>query len=196
MSPAARITDLEALRTFRPALIKFGEESQAAIMSVGSNAAQVLGSLQRERLPHWKREIRIRSEEAVRANTKLIQQTAGEAPRPSVDARKAYELAKRRVREAEEKHEATRRAIRTLEKEISQYRTAVQNMAGISRASMPAAVGRIDAIMSTLEAYLSTELSPDEAENPATSPPPPQSGNQPPTGDETADGSTNTGGAP
>ncbi|MFK7884132.1 MAG: hypothetical protein AB8F26_08125 [Phycisphaerales bacterium] len=175
MSSSARITDVQALRAFRPALIKFGEESQSAIMSVGSNAAQLLGSLQRERLPHWKREIRIRSEEAVRANTKLIQQTSSETPRPSVDARKAYELAKRRVREAEEKYEHTRRAIRTLEKEISQYRTSIQSMASIARSSMPKAVGRIDGTMTALERYLATESPTEDMSSTATTPDPTRS---------------------
>lgn len=153
MSDSARVGNIEALTAFRPALIRFAEDAQAALTSVGSSATMVLETLRRDRIPHWKREIRLRSEEAVRANTKLIQQTAGDTPRPSVDARKAYEEAKRRVREAEEKHESALRWVRTLEREIEQYRTAIQPLASVVRAGMPAAVARLDLSVAALDAY-------------------------------------------
>ncbi len=162
MASPARITDIQALKDFRPALIRFSEDAQVALRSTGSDAARVLGWLQRERLPYWKREIRIRSEDVVRANTKLAEQNAGENPRPSVDARKAYELTKRRVREAEEKYERTRYWIRALEKEVERYRASIQPMAGIARSGMTNAVARIDSLLNALEAYTALEL-PDEA---------------------------------
>jgi len=166
MSSPVRITNIQALTDFRPALIQFSEDTQVALRSPGSDASKVLGWLQRERLPHWKREIRIRSEEVVRANTKLIEQTASANPRPSVDARKAYELAKRRVREAEEKFERTRYWIRVLGREIERYRASVQPMASIARSTMPAAVSRIDSIIRALDAY--TSLAAPDQSNPSS----------------------------
>lgn len=168
MGSSAHITNIQALTDFRPALIRFGENSQVALRSPGNSATKVLSWMQRERLPHWKREIRIRSEEAVRANTKLIQQTTSENPRPSVDARKAYELAKRRVREAEEKFERTRYWIRTLDKEVVRYRGAIQPMSGLAHAGMTAAVGRIDSLINALDAYTSLG-SPNEDRGPKES---------------------------
>ncbi|MFG0245296.1 MAG: hypothetical protein ACF8MF_04500 [Phycisphaerales bacterium JB052] len=156
MGTGARVTDIEALRAFRPALIKFSEDAQRAITSPGSDAGRVMTWLQQDRLPFWKREIRVRSEAAVVAKSKLVQQTSSESPRPSVDARKAFELAKRRVREAEEKYEQTRRAVLHLQKEIERYRGAVQPMASIARADMKNAVGRIDRMVRSLEEYTRT----------------------------------------
>lgn len=167
MSEQARVHDTEALRRFRPALIRFAEDANTALVSEGAGAMKVLETLRRERLPHWKREIRLRSELAVRANTKLIQQTAGEDPRPSVDARKAYEAAKRAVKEAEDKHADTQRHIRQLEKAIETYRTAVQPMATIVRARVPAAVATLDKAIATLDAYTAVERKPDD-DRPAT----------------------------
>ena len=158
MGPGARVTDIRALIEFRPALIRFSEDAQRALTSPGSDAGRVMTWLQQERLPYWKREIRIRSEQAVVANSKLVQQTSSQSPRPSVDARKAYELAKRRVQEAEEKYDRTRRAILTLQKEIDRYRGAVQPMASIARADMTAAVGRLDGFVKSLEEYTRSEL--------------------------------------
>lgn len=162
MSEQARVHNTEALRRFRPALIRFAEDANAALISEGAGATKVLEILRRERLPHWKREIRMRSELAVRANTKLIQQTASEVARPSVDARKAYEAAKRAVKEAEDKHANTQRHIRTLEKEIEQYRTAVQAMATIVRARIPAAVATLDKAIASLDAYTAVERKPED----------------------------------
>lgn len=155
MSSSANITNIQALVDLRPALIRFGENAQVALRSTGSDASKLLGWLERERLPHWKREVRIRSEVAVRANTELIQQTSGDQPRPSVDARKAYELAKRRVHEAEEKYQRTRYWIRAVEKEVVRYRAAVQPMAGLARAHMTEAVARVDSYIGALDAYTS-----------------------------------------
>lgn len=168
MADQIRVHSTEALRSFRPALIRFGEDANAALVSAGANAVKVLETLRRERLPHWKREMRIRSEEAVRANTKLVQQTAGDDPRPSVDARKAYELAKRRVKEAEDKHELTLRWVRTLEKEIEQYRTAISPMATIARSSMPAAISRLDQTIAALDAYAANDPPPNEPRSTST----------------------------
>jgi len=153
MGSGARVTDIHALVQFRPALIQFGEDTQRALTSPGADAGRVLSWLKQERMPYWKREIRIRSEKAVVANSKLVQQTSSESPRPLVDARKAYELAKRRVREAEEKHERTRRAMLTLQKEIDRYRGSVQPLATIARSEMKTAVGKLDGFVRALEEY-------------------------------------------
>lgn len=153
MSSPARASNIQALSTFRPALIRFSEDVQRTLTSPGSDAGRVISWMQRERLPYWKREIRVRSEEAVRANTKLVQQTSSQSPRPSVDARKAYELAKRRVREAEEKYDKTRQSIMKLEKAVKRYRGAVQPMASIARSDMSAAVARLDGYIAALDAY-------------------------------------------
>lgn len=162
MSEQARVHDTEALRRFRPALIRFAEDANTALVSEGAGAMKTLETLRRERLPHWKREIRVRSELAVRANTKLIQQTAREDARPSVDARKAYEAAKRAVKEAEDKHADTQRQIRQLEKAIEAYRTAVQPMATVVRARMPAAIATLDKAIASLDAYAAAERKPGD----------------------------------
>ncbi len=155
MGSSAHVTNIESLRDLRPALIRFGENSQVALRSTESEASKVLGMLQREKLPHWKRQIRIRSEHAVRANTKLVQQTTGDNPRPSVDARKAFEHAKRQVREAEEKYERTRYWIRMLEKETVRYRASIQPMATLARISLTTAISRLDSLANALDNYTS-----------------------------------------
>ncbi len=156
MSSQVRVGDLRSLTEFRPALIRFSEEVLRALSTPGSDAGRVLTWLQQDRLPHWKREIRILSEEAVRANSALVQQTSSQNPRPSVDARKAYELAKRRVRAAEEKYEQTRRQILKLQKAVDRYRASVQPMATIARADMTNAVGRLDGYIKSLDEYTKT----------------------------------------
>lgn len=153
MSSQVRVGDLRSLTEFRPALIRFSEEALRALSSPGSDAGRVLSWLQQDRLQYWKREIRIRSEEAVRANSVLVRQTSSQSPRPSVDARKAYEQAKRRVREAEEKFEQTRRQILKLHKAIDRYRASIQPMATIARADMTSAVGKLDGYIKSLEEY-------------------------------------------
>jgi len=160
MGSSANITNIDHIIKLKPSLIRFGENTQVALRSTENEASRVLSWLQRERLPHWKRQIRIKAEEAVRANTKLITQTTGDHPRPSVDARKAYELAKRQTRHAEEKYEQTRYWIRTLEKESVRYRAAIQPVAELARFHMTTAISKIDSLVNALDAYTSTDSPP------------------------------------
>jgi chromosome segregation ATPase len=153
MCAKVRVTNTQALVEFRPAIIRFKEDVERALTSPGSDAMRVLSWLQGDRLSHWKREIRVRSEAAVVAKSKLTQQTTSQQPRPSVDARKEYERAKRRVQEAEEKLESTQRAINKLRKEIDYYRGAIQAMASVARADMPKAMGRLDGQIRAIEEY-------------------------------------------
>ncbi len=158
MADRAQIFDIGSLRQFRSALVRFGEDAAVALIGPGARAASTVDRLRRDKLGFWKREIRVRSEEVVRANTKLIQQTAGDTPRPSVDARLAYEAAKRRVREAEEKYEATQRHIRVLEKEIENYRIAISSMVTIVRSGTPQAITTMDNAISALDEYAAIRL--------------------------------------
>jgi chromosome segregation ATPase len=153
MCAKARVTDTQALADFRPSIIQFKEDVERALTSPGSDAMRVLSWLQGERMSHWKREIRVRSEAAVVAKSKLTQQVSSQQPRPCVDARKEYERAKRRVREAEEKLDSTKRAINKLRKEIDYYRGAIQPMASVARADMQTALGRLDGQIRALEEY-------------------------------------------
>lgn len=153
MCAKARVTNTQALADFRHSIIRFKEDIERALTSPGSDAMRVLSWLQGDRLSHWKREIRVRSEAAVVAKSKLTQQVASQQPRPSVDARKEYERAKRRVREAEEKLESTKRAINKLRKEIDYYRGAIQPMASVARADMQTALGRLDGQIRALDEY-------------------------------------------
>jgi septal ring factor EnvC (AmiA/AmiB activator) len=153
MCAKARVTDTKALADFRPALIQFREDVERALTSPGSDAMRILSWLQGDRLSHWKREIRIRSEAAMVAKSHLTQQLSSSQPRPSVDARKEYERCKRRVREAEEKYDSTRRMINKLRKEIDTYKGAIQPMASVARADMKTAIGRLDGHIRTLDEY-------------------------------------------
>lgn len=171
MCAKARVTDTQALADFRPSIIQFKEDVERALTSPGSDAMRVLSWLQGERMSHWKREIRVRSEAAVVAKSKLTQQVSSQQPRPSVDARKEYERAKRRVREAEEKLDSTKRAINRLRKEIDYYRGAIQPMASVARADMQTALGRLDGQIRALDEYTrvqhkeqAADAGPEEAE--------------------------------
>ncbi|MDX2117049.1 MAG: hypothetical protein SFY96_02585 [Planctomycetota bacterium] len=163
MAERANITDVKALRQLRSAFVRFSEDASVALIGPGARTASVIERLRRDALPHWKREIRQRSEEVVRANTKLIQQTAGDTPRPSVDARLAYEAAKRRVREAEEKYAATEQYIRRLEKELENYRVAIAPMVSIVRVDTPKAMTMLDRSIQALDAYAAMQLRSSDA---------------------------------
>lgn len=163
MAGRARIYAVEALKAFRPALVKFAEETSSILAGADNDIAAAAIRLRTERLPYWGAEIRRRREELVRAKAKLsMKQYAPEGEsRSTVDERKAVERAQRAVQEAEEKEAATRRWIRELERAQATFAGALGGLRSAVCADIPRAIGEIDRMNAALEAYI--RLAPSKA---------------------------------
>lgn len=158
MAERAKIYAVDALREFRPALIKFIDECSAAITSADADAGRTALWLRTERLPFWKKEIRRREDELNKARADLNAKEALKGidgdPRKTVDERKAVERAQHRIREARDKLETTKHWMRQLEKAQAAYRAAAQPLRRAVDAEIPAAVAELDRMAEALEGYL------------------------------------------
>jgi len=172
MSQGARVTSIAALREFRPALIKFVEEARAALLAAESDAIRTIEWLRRDMAPFWKREIRRRQDDVVRAKTDLInkQRSATGDPRSAVEERKALERAQRRLEEAHAKVEHTRHWIRQLEKEHMAYKGAAQGLAGQLVTLEERALHDLDRMAEALEQYVALSVPKSEELGSAPSP--------------------------
>lgn len=156
MGERARVTSVEALGAFRPALTTFAEEAGAAIMTADAAAQRALQWLRSDRLPFWKREIRKRQELVVRARSNL------ESKRPLhpdesasvVEQQIALDKARRALAEAEHKLGETQRWTRALEAAVEEYRGAIQPLNWFVRADLAKAQGALERMSAALEAYL------------------------------------------
>ncbi len=156
MNQGAKVTSIAALREFRPALIKFIEEARASLTAAETEALRTLEWLRSDRQAHWKREIRLRSDEIVRCKTDLInkQRSATGDPRSAVEERKALDRAKQRVEEAQQKAEHTKRWLRDLEKEHMQYKGMSQSLSTHLARLEDRAVFDLDQMAAALEQYV------------------------------------------
>ncbi|MFG0243568.1 MAG: hypothetical protein ACF8R9_12350 [Phycisphaerales bacterium JB054] len=155
MAERANVGSVEALRAFKPAVVKFAEESQAAISASEISARRTLDWLLRERRPTLQREIRRYQEEIVRARTRMISRAdpMQDNPLPKVDDRLELDAAKRRLRDAEEKLEHVRRWSRQLERALEEYHGAVSQLGWFVRGELGKAVGALEQMGNILESY-------------------------------------------
>src|SRR5687767_8185731 len=105
MQQAARVLSIEALEEFRAALDNFVEVGKDAL---GANDMEIqrAAAWLDEQLKHWQKELRVRQEEFIIAKNNLkrrqLMEINGRHP-DCTEQEEAFELARRRVREAEEK---------------------------------------------------------------------------------------------
>lgn len=169
MAERANVGSVEALRAFKPAVIKFAELTQAALSTAETSATRTLDWLVRDRGPSLQREIRRLQEEMTRSRTRMISRMdpMRDNPQPKVDDRLAIEEAKRRLRSAESKLEQTRRWARQLERAIEEYRGGVSQLGWFVRGELGRGVGALEQMGDILDAYSQIGRRP-----PATASPP------------------------
>jgi hypothetical protein len=155
MGLSARVTSIDALKTFRGAVAEFRSEAGAALIEAESEIQRTLLWLRHDQLAHWQRQVRLRAELLTRAKTDLYRkQVAQEAQvRAGVDQKKAVELAKRRLEEAEEKIVAVKRWITVLDREVVLYKGEIQTLAGMIDGPLQQGEGRLEGMVKSLEAY-------------------------------------------
>lgn len=152
----ASIRDPEVLRRVREAYVTFDKDTHRAVASVTSSVSQVREWLGREQLAYWTRQLRLR-QEALRA-AKSDYNRAVRGPRTIMrnsgfDERKAMNKAKARMEEAEEKIKVVKRWTRMLDEKADPLMAAVSRLARLLEQSTPRALGRLDTMLDSLDAY-------------------------------------------
>ena len=158
MSSGARVDSIDALKVFRVALVKFGEEANAALASAEAELQRTVGWLERDQMSYWTFQLRKRQEGLSRAQEALRQKkifpdAAGRFPTP-VEEEKAVRKWKAAVEEAELKLANCRKYARLLQKAIMDYKGGVQRFAADVQVETPNAVARLDRMVEKLEAYV------------------------------------------
>ena len=162
MSHTARVDSIDALKTFRVALIKFGEEANAALASAEAEMQRMVGWLERDQMSFWTFQLRKRNEGLSRAQEalrqkKLFPDAAGRFPTP-IEEEKAVRKWKAAVEEAEQKLANCKKYARILQKAIMDYKGGVQRFASAVQVETPNAVARLDRMVDKLEAYVALSV--------------------------------------
>lgn len=163
MAESARVTSVDALRGFIPAVVDFREAVQASLMTADASANRVLDWLHKDRLPHWKRQVQKRQELVTRAKSTLESKRPLDAdqPRSNVEAEIALRKAQHALQEAQSKLAQTQQWSRVLARSAEEYRGLVSPLGWFASADLARAVSTLDAMGAALEAYLAAGGAPD-----------------------------------
>lgn len=158
MARYARVESIDALQSFKVALVKFTETAAVALTDADSEVTRTLHWLENEQLAFWQTQVRKRTElverarEAVRSK-KYLPDAFGRQP-SAVDEEKALRVAMARLEEAQQKLVATRRYAGVLKKEIENYKGGVHRMLTQVEADLPAAVAHLSGLLASLREYV------------------------------------------
>ena len=156
MQQAARVLSIEALEEFRAALEHFVETGKDALGANDMEIQRAAGWLD-EQLKHWQKELRVRQEEFIVAknNLKRRQMMEFNGRKPDcTEQEEAFQLAQRRLREAEEKLANCKRWVPLLQRETDQYTAHVRHLAGVLEVDLPRFSANFKQRIAALDAYV------------------------------------------
>lgn len=174
MANPVRVESVDALKSFKSALIKFADAAHIALADAEGEMQRTLNWLETEQHTHWQSEIRKRTEAVARAKDALRQKTlfknAAGMKESAIEEHKALALAERRLQEAEQKLGNCRRHRGRLQKEIDLYKGGVQRLATAVQNDIPLAITRLDNMVVSIEAYIALPAAESDARPAAESP--------------------------
>ena len=154
---SADIRSPETLQRFRFRYLEFDKNAHSALELIYGDLRSIGEWLNREQLPYWKRQLRIRHDRLKEAWREYINARYGDRRmgKPScVDERKAYEKAKRMKEEAEFKIRMVERWQIALDQQIEKLVPPCRRFGSMLDELTPKAVARLEHMMDRLEDYL------------------------------------------
>jgi hypothetical protein len=154
---SAHIRSPEVVKRFRHCFVKFEEASRQALDSMANDLHSVTDWLKGDQLRYWRRQHRIRHDEMKQAWREYVDARHGDrrmGKPSSVDERKAWERAKRRVAEAEQKIERVKGWAGALEREAQRLSPPMVRFDEMISSLVPKALARLDHMLENLEEYL------------------------------------------
>ena len=153
----ADVRSIDVIDRFRATLVGFVDAGRAALLEAESDLDRTILWLDRDRVPHWNRQIRKRQELLTRAKSELyrkqMQSSSKDGRAGDSDERKNLQRAERRLEEARARLQATRSWMRRLDRERTLYRAAVSPLASALEHDLPSAVALLRKMSENLEAY-------------------------------------------
>ncbi|MCS7022335.1 MAG: hypothetical protein NZ703_07950 [Gemmataceae bacterium] len=176
MAESAEVLSVGAIEQWRAALSSYGETLTDALAGVELELRRVHDWLE-EQLIYWKRMVRQREEEVVRAKAELAQRQFpgwdGRVPDCTVQ-RKNLQRAQARLDHARAQVECVRRWQMRFPKIVEEtYRGAAHRLQRLLESTIPAALDDLDRRLRALEAYMQQQAAGDARI--ASSVPPPTS---------------------
>ena len=158
----AKVEDLDAIKAFKRAIVKFAEAANVALADAEGEMNRALMWLEGEQRAYWEGQLRKRADlverakEAVRMK-KIFKDSTGRQ-QSAVDEEKKLKVAIRRFEEAGEKVAAVKKHTAKLRKEILMYKGHVQRFATCVHNDLPMASAQLDGLLDRLQKYVALDV--------------------------------------
>jgi hypothetical protein len=166
MGQAAHVDAIDQLKEFRVAICLFIEKVNTGLNEAEAQVQQTDIWLKHDQPSYWKTQINRRREQFSQAKNALNQKKLTRTPLGGryscIDEEKAFQLAKQRLEEAEQKLKNVQRWERVFEDEVLEYKGQVYPLSRTIESELPNAIAQLDRMITALESY--TALSVPEAE--------------------------------
>jgi hypothetical protein len=173
MSQSARVTSIDAVKTFKESLCNFNEQARDALCAVEMESRRVLDWLLYEAPHRWERELRQGEKDLAEAKADLhriqLQRSSG-AKVDDIEQKKALQRAKDRIEEAEEKLKKVKHWGRVAQRASEEYLGRARRLADRVEGDPPASVVFMEKVIAALDAYLKVAPPPGTTDRPVSVP--------------------------
>lgn len=160
MTESAHITSIDVLGRMRLAMLKFRGDAGDALGGAQMVIQRYVDWIEHDCVKHWQNQVRVGWEKIAeaRADLERCQSLAMDGERKTChDEQEALDLAKRRLRRAEEQLEAVKHWRNKIQHEVAEYRARVGQLGGWLETEHPKAVAALERMQSALAAYVAMQ---------------------------------------
>ncbi|MBN2291636.1 MAG: hypothetical protein JXM70_04375 [Pirellulales bacterium] len=167
MSPSAKLTSIDAVEKMSIAITKFGEEVTAALDQLDLESKRAMEWIRHERKMYWETQVRRNRDGVSEARSELeraltYRGVAGQRP-ACREERAELEKMKRRLHVSEGKVESVRHWTNAIDHQVLELIGSVSQLAQWLQADLPRAQGVLKRLTATLESYVATPATTDDA---------------------------------
>jgi hypothetical protein len=153
MAEQAKITSVEAIESFRAALVLFLSQARPALEEVSGEVTRCAGWLQHDQRRFWETEMRKRHKKLEEAQQELFSAKMSNFQESTALHQMAVQRWQRSVREAEEKLAILKKWDRELENRSQPLLKQAEQLQTFLTTEMPKAIAYLAQVVKTLDAY-------------------------------------------
>ena len=156
MNQSANVTSIDAVRTFRAALVKFEENARDAVICLELEIRRAVDWIEVDRRRYWPTQVKQASEELAQARNALerCQLKYGSEEAPSCyGQKKDCERAKQRLRYCEDQVRKVKQWTQIIRQELTQFNAQMAQMTTCVDTDLPRAIVAISNMLNALERY-------------------------------------------
>jgi hypothetical protein len=159
MSQFARVASLDAIRDFKAALADFADTANVALSEATADVQRTIWWISHDQLANWQREIKKRTDKLNQAKAELFkkQLESNDSRTSAVVERKHVAKWQAALDEAENKVRMVKKWGQVLEREMLLFKAGCAQVSGAIQGDIPSAIGRMDKMIQSLEAYLALQ---------------------------------------